>query len=379
MEIVRLITKPGAQFHFGAVAHDENMALDNTLDRLHSDTLFSAIVNEYNNVWENDKELNTDNFISYFKDNSITISSTSYCLENNGNYIYFFPKPITSTLLVSQDFKDIRRIRFVSKGILEKGITPDKWNKQNKEVVILQDKFVCTTSELKLFNVKSDKYGDIKIYRTQDETKVKVHSLTQDDTLYNQTNIQIADNSLIAEDLSVHFWFAYTLDDEKKTYAKRFKTIVKLLLHSGIGGQRSTGCGFFEDIQFDEFNYTTVNTGYDLSLSLSYPENDADFGNFMYYDIIQRGGRTTKQYIEKNEQVAIKTGKIRMLLEGAVCKSQCKGTVVDMTFDKFTKNLEDEIIGVEKISGNGASNKVYRYGKYFAIPLLNCFVPNINN
>jgi CRISPR type III-A-associated RAMP protein Csm4 len=358
MDIAILKCKPSSQFHFGVIAHDENMALDNTAERLHSDTMFSALVNEYNRIWENDENLDTEGFVKAFDCGEIKIASASYCIENDGRYLFFLPKPAHATLLVEEDFKSIKRIKFVSQTILEQTISPANWN--SEKCAIIQDKFVCTKEELTKLDLKfiSEKYdyGDLKLFQMHDETKVKVHTTNQEDRLYNQTNLLIADNTAFCN-LKVHFWLAYELGNIEAIYAKRFKQLLQMLPHTGIGGQRSTGSGFFDTVEFLKLNYSVPqNTNAFLSLSVLKPKNEDEFEKLMYFDVSLRGGRIIKQYTPnvESEPKAIKLKRTRVINEGAVCKEEINGNIVD-------------------IAPKSEERKFLRYGKSIFIPIYNVF------
>lgn len=359
IDVYLLKCKPNAQFHFGTVAYDVNMALNLTSEYLHSDTLFSALINEYDKVWRNDPKLDTNGFVKCFTDDRLLeISSALYYIEKNGKRIFFFPKPANASTfekIKKDDRKSVKKIQFVSLSILNEGITPDKWiapiegkdtRAANEKCVLINKKFVCTESELELLQI--NKIDDLSIFELNDETKVNVHSLSKEDTLYNQTNIQIGDNS--SKGAKVGFWFAFKAKDQNSVYYKRFHTILKMLQSSGIGGQRSTGCGFIEGIESTviELNSVSENQKY-ISLSLISPSpNSSELKAFDSFQVCFRGGRHTG----KKDKI-LKT--LRMIKEGAVLSSTIVGDAPN-------------------ISPEGDNEIFLRYGKGFFAPLH----PNFN-
>lgn len=153
MQIATLQCKTGAQFHFGKLGFEENMSLDDTSDFIHSDTLFSALVNEHFYLFGNSQK--TTEFVNAFKENQISISSGFYSLafvsaersRSTERQILFFPVPAHFTFLVTDEkvlknIKQLKKIKFASQSILEEGILPDEWF--SDKYVIIQDKFVCT-------------------------------------------------------------------------------------------------------------------------------------------------------------------------------------------------------------------------------------------
>jgi len=334
--------KPYSQFHFGSLAVDTETALNISDQRLHSDTLFSALVNEYLNVWGVDSDFNK--FIEAFDSNRILISSFAYCLLNKNRMLLFFPKPVHASLLVNENFKVVKRIRFVSQKIVEEGILPHSWLNE-KECTILKNGFVCTNSELEGIGIKPENFRNIRIYTDNEETKVKVHSLSQEDVLYNQTNLQIANNHRYA-DIDVGMWFTYSVENCETEIENRFTFLIEHLQTVGVGGQRSTGCGTFDEYLLENIEYSVTNNDLWLSLSLMIPKDDTDFQHFRYYDIKQRGGRFTGSVADENNRLLT----VQMLTEGAVMNTIPVGKI---------ENLRNKNHSVDYL----------RCGKGIAIPL----------
>ena len=90
IKAVLLELTPNSRFHFGKASIDANTALADTDEFLHSDVLFSALVN--NLAQAKDKAF-VDEFLAYFKSGAIKISSGFYCIKDGDNYEYLLPKP----------------------------------------------------------------------------------------------------------------------------------------------------------------------------------------------------------------------------------------------------------------------------------------------
>lgn len=333
---------PCAQFHFGKLGLDENMSLDDTSKYIHSDTLYSAIINEHNKLYGNDNG-ETDLFVKAFEANKINISSAFYALTIQGKpTVYFFPSPVTASFLpqkkeVIEQAKKIKKISFVSTGILAKGITPDEWMEPDK-CFIIQNEFVCLKEELNALNEKQKQ--ELCIYSFNHEPKVRVHTAVKGDTLYNQANIQIADNDIKKPAVDVNFFFLYYVEDE---YKKVFENLIHSILDSGIGGQRSVGSGHFDSVSFEKLsNGFAENSGFFMNLSLIIPESN-DLDNFKYYDLITRGGRL----IGKGD---LRLKRNRMIKEGAIL-------------------VNNEVGRTEDIRPDGYKMPFIRNGKAFLIPL----------
>ena len=325
MQTAILKCYPGSQFHFGKLGLDENMSLDDTSDYIHSDTLFSAIINEHNKLFDNKSK--TDAFVEAFRNQDIKISSAFYALNvMDKPTIYFFPRPVTATFLVKTEdvklqIKKIKKIKFVSAKILKDGISPDKWL-NSQECTVIQDYFLCAKDELNDLIV--NQIDNIKIFSYNHETKVRVHTPVKGDTLYNQANIQIVDNRI--EGLSVDFFFLFEIKNKEK-YEKTFKKIIHSLTYSGIGGQRSTGTGIFEEAIFLDNDFD-LQSSINMNISLTIPEN-GKLSNFKYYDLITRGGRVVGKN-EENSKISMRLNRIKMVKEGGIITKSEEGKCVNL-------------------------------------------------
>ncbi len=360
MQTAILKCKAGAQFHFGKLGLDENMSLADTSEYIHSDTLFSAIINEHSKLFGDKNK--TDAFVKAFENREIKISSAFYALNiKNNPTIYFFPRPITATFLAESEsvilqIKKIKKIQFVSAKILETGKMPDDWLNP-KDCTVIQDKFICTTDELN--GLTKDQISDLKIYSHNIEPKVRVHTAVKGDTLYNQANIQIADNRI--KDVSIDFFFLYKITKEGEKFEKVFKKIIHSLMYSGIGGQRSTGTGLFEEAVFSENNFKTAkSSSISMNISLIIPGNK-NFINFKYYDLITRGGRRIG--LNEPTEKGLRLQRIRMVKEGAIINNPEKGTIENIApqiKEKDLKNKEQKKL---------TKGKYLRNGTAFSIPI----------
>ncbi|WP_299453041.1 type III-A CRISPR-associated RAMP protein Csm4 [uncultured Microscilla sp.] len=325
MQAVILKCTPNAQFHFGQLAIDENTSLDDTSEYLHSDTLFSAIINIAARVYPQQ----TDDLVQHFETGNLGVSSGFYCLETApGQYVYFLPKPLSCQAFrlgnENQDkFKKLKKVKYVSKKVWEEGITPDRWQ---TECVFLQKKFVLHPSELPE-DLRAEA-PEIRIFDKESLPKVKVHTAVQEDNLYMQTNIQIQDNEQLNLTPKVHFYFLLKTDSPDADYHKQLKTILRFLADAGIGGERSAGLGQLESIEFQDFalQVTTPNAWSNLSLTIPQSENEA--ARLKYYELVSRGGRATGRKLK--DGTLEKLLGVRMVKEGAVLQEPIAGHTVSI-------------------------------------------------
>ncbi|HID92743.1 MAG TPA: type III-A CRISPR-associated RAMP protein Csm4, partial [bacterium (Candidatus Stahlbacteria)] len=124
---------------------------------------------------------------------------------------------------------------------------------------------------------------------------------------------------------------------------------LNLLVHEGIGGDRTCGRGLFEKPDFSDIELKLLsNPDAVYSLSLYYPtKNELSSIKEGYYEIEERKG-----YIYSPYGRSLRRRSIRMFKEGSVFPSNNEriGSLVDVTPDAFT------------------AHKVYRYGFIFPLP-----------
>ncbi len=333
MKAIILQCNPSTKFHSGKIRVDTTNMLEDSSEILHSDTLFSAIVNLAAKVMPDEVE----NVIDWFRNDLIKISSIFYCLEKNGEYLYFLPKPIHFNIeSAGYDRKSVKRIDFVSKGILEANTAVKDWFDENICTVI-QDQFLCLNTELLALGVSGSVKKSIKIYDIVTTPKVHVHKNIEDkrDRYYTQTNIHLADNEGFAN-INLYFLIEEKIKNEDKI---KWQTLLSLLPHEGIGGDRSAGCGIFEGIEEMPFELQSQQNKI-ISLSLSIPIDASEFEAFEYFQFTYRGGRQTH-----NDGIL---KRVRMINEGAILKNATvNGSLAD-------------------ISDKGNS-KYYRNGKCFVL------------
>jgi CRISPR-associated protein Csm4 len=339
MEAVILKCHPGGHFHFGNFALDSNMSLDTTSHIPHSDTLFSAIVRIAAQIGSRE---NTDRLVEAFRNGDFLISSANFCLEFNNKFIYFLPKPISAGLDEEQEYKRIRKIDFVSKNVIDKAYRAEQWL-DGSLCTIIQDRFVIARDELSELEGMEAKHQ--KIYSTSSSPKVKVHTEDLIDTLYNQSVVEIGSLGYGDKTAKVHYYFFLEIrENTNPELINLLNSAINLIPESGIGGEKSTGCGNIKAIEKDtDISFANTETSLFLSLSLIAPQKEEE-NSFQYFDLLTRGGRHTG-YEKKHLKV------IRLIKEGAVLSNPVDGKLVD-------------------ISPKVASDIPYlRNGKAFLIPL----------
>lgn len=341
MKIIILNSKPDTRFHFGkalgAFTEESHNTQKMTSDYLHSDTLWSALVN----AWALSCPDTVDDFIDYCNNGIFKISSAFYCFvpqlyeeqKNLNKAVFFLPKPTSLNLFKFSEPKKMKKVKFISKGVWENGLMPGDWFNSDKCIISPNEEAIALKSEIsELFN----------LFSTETAAKTSARDITRrEDVFYFQTDLYLANN------IQWYFFIENSLPDELQS---DFQKAMQTLVNFGIGGERTTGCGSltgYEEIDFD-FNFVNNSFAnvYRVSVSLTAP-NENELSENALYQIIKRGGR----FIEKGKSLPM----VQMLLEGAVFDNDVKGRII---------KLYDH-------------PKVMRYGLSFLIPMHSNF-QNIN-
>lgn len=322
MKAIHLNIHQNTKFHLGEYTDDQTTALANTATIIHSDVLFGVFMATLANV-EVEK---IETFRTYFEQGNIKLSSAFYALNGNENPIYLLPKPVSLNLFQPKDIKDFnvkkfKKIEFISKGVWEKGISPEAWLDETSECVMPNSRCVCLKSEIG--NQK------LELYNIHQEEKVKINN-EEDNEPYFVNSLCILGN----EEVKVNFYLLVDEQNLPQEDSALFYKIWDMVALNGIGGERSTGYGSIDSISVKDFelNITSLSDK-EVLLGLAFPEN---LENFLYYQTKVRGG------MNYGENKSIKL--ITAIQEGAVILGEDKSRIIDMSQDhkkywKYSSNI----------------------------------------
>ena len=373
MEAVLLKCPPYARFHFGITGLDENSSLHQTSERLHSDTLFSVLMVLCSKIFPNQ----IDDLKAAFESGEVSISSGSYYLEITEyetlkkitqRQIFFLPKPECFELLNTDadKRKELRKIKFVSKGVWERGLLPEDWLMKDSECVIIQGKFVALLSELTADDKLAKQVANsISIFEEKTAPKIADHNRRRENNIFFQTDLCFAANFLKDNDgkplfqIMPHFYFLieHRADSQVKNLVE---TLIEILPDEGIGGGISTGCGKIDSseiIPFDwQFSEGEKSSKYNVSASLISPVSKADLTALVGYKVMTRGGRRLSisekklaQIPENKREEAKQLARVKMIREGALLQLPNEVTGQLVPLHDFIPN--------------------YRNGKAFCLPI----------
>lgn len=345
MKAIILKVKPGTQFRLG----DGNK--DNVSSIIHSDTLFSALTNIYELVFNEGEK-----FTELVNNSILSFSSCFPCIEIGEEYIFMLPKP--SVVNVDKNSsKKYKKIEFVTPLSMKQISDNIKISKKgdyfldydvfgDERLCVIGDRLLAEKDEIK---IPADKLRDFSFLKVQTTPKNKARFEVQEDTIYYEANTQLScfydsTGNILAK---THYYFLLkeTLDLNERN---KFHTILNILTDEGLGGERSAGKGIFEEILIKDFNFEEkVKNNIHLSLSMITPASDDEFKAFLSYDIVKRGGGSIG--VEGND--ANERKQVRMIKEGAILNRNVNGRIVDVSPEN-----------------NFYKHKIFRNGKSFIIP-----------
>lgn len=320
MEAVILKCRPGSRFHLGLSAMRQNETLTDTSEIIHSDVLFGAFISAVAQRFPEDIET----WKSHFENGNIRFSSAFYCVEYSGKIIYLLPKPVnlngynlSEHKEIKNAHKQLKKVRFLSKGVWEKLLLPGDWFAERSPCFLSENRAVFLREE---FGGVAPKF---KLSEKADTLKVKVRKQSKEGNLYTQTDLVIMGN----EDVIVHWYFLWEnvgLSEEEKNNAQ---ALIIQMAETGIGGERSTGCGYIEDVSFVPGFSIKQNISGDLfaSLSLIIPQ-ETEKEHLLAYQVLQRGGM---YYGAESSGKRIKV--VNALTEGAVLSKRISGQIADLS------------------------------------------------
>lgn len=251
MKAIILHCKPGSRFHLGKHApdRDSDTALTDTEEIIHSDTLFAALANN----WQ-DSIGNADELVELFNNGQCNISSGFHCIEYQDQFTWFLPKPVSFNLFETSDgsdYKQFQKISYISTGIWQQLAAPGEMT-SHADIIIIDKRFALLASELKGLGQLPDKrrtdiIAQLKICQTVTLPKVEVRNTGPDSRIYQFSVTEIASNEKYLPGMQVHYYFVLQTENITATALHKLNLAIQLLQYNGIGAERST-IGCFEAI-----------------------------------------------------------------------------------------------------------------------------------
>ncbi|MEM2918346.1 MAG: type III-A CRISPR-associated RAMP protein Csm4 [Candidatus Altiarchaeota archaeon] len=319
MKIVKLFPAEDSKYHFG------DHMLESTSLIFHSDSLFSAIINNYRKLYP----INVKEDVEHLK--NIKISSVFPAYDD----VLFIPRPITKLNFgkkmenyMEKKSKDIKNIEFISlKALRDHNNGTLDFNIET----VIDKKFLISKDEDKreniFFEITEEKVG---INRTNNKAS--------EGNLFVISYVKPQDNT----------YFYFFLDEKvENDIKKKLYASIRLIADEGLGGERTSGAGLFDEIKIEDYNGFEnyyIDSNYNMSLSLVFPKDKTEFECAETYQLVERKGFI---YFAKGSG-SRKKG-ILMIKEGSIFKENIEGKVIDVSpNDEYT---------------------ICKFGRFFGIPI----------
>lgn len=330
--------KPNSQFRLG------RRSLDGTDEIIHSDTLFSAIINSCNLLYGYEQ---ASEMVNWFKED-IAISSGFHCIAYQNDFVYFLPKPAMYEANSNIEIKKLKKIQFISIDVWQKGYQANDL----KQLYVIGEKYVVSENDLATLRVYSNGKNEInlKLTSTNVYPKISIHQIGQENAYFTITSLRMNEVKTNEGKLQPHFYFMLNTEGLNNEQIKIINASIRLMADQGLGGERSTGNGAFEGVQEVKLNeINPQNANYNCALSLTVPANNTEFEHFHFYKLKMRGGG----YVGKMGDTEQHRKQVRMIEEGALSSlsENIKGSIVNVTPEAITDNI------------------ILRNGKHFSIPV----------
>jgi len=318
--------------HFGELG----IGMEETSERVYSDTLFSAWVSSYARLFGAE---DVAQLLAKFPsgenqdDPPFRVSSTFiYSKKGESEYIYYVPKPLAypQGYPVGDDLKftkTYKKLKYLPLEIWRRWYQEkDFTDKDKQELIAYTNKDKKDKDKKDLEDSGTFSYGDThKFYSVP---KVAIDRNTHAANIYHTGFVQYQWESNQKSGL----YFLIKLSDEDKETESKLKASLRLLGEEGMGGERSNGAGRFEaeflDLPPLWSNVINFKSTHHALISLFWANLTLESAPSSY-SLLERGGWITssgKQLRRKN---------IRMFGEGSIFKDIPQGQLADVTPDQF--------------------------------------------
>jgi CRISPR-associated protein Csm4 len=312
--------------HFGELG----IGMEETSDRVHSDTLFSAWVSVYARLFG---KVKVEGLLREIQaEPSFRVSSTFIYRQVEGKTIYYLPRPFQRPINYPEDdfefAKAYKKLNYLSLEVWQ------RW--YQSEAGIVND--IDELTEIAKAKTKDDIPKDGKLYKsgtfecsqgfkTDKNPKIAVDRTTRATNLYSTGFVKFAENSGL--------YFLAEFDNQKT--ANTFLAVLNFLGEEGLGGERSSGAGQFK-VEPEELTQTWKQVielpgkNYYSSIGLFW-ENPLPSGCLenASYELQKRGGWISSS--PSGNQRRRKS--VQMFVEGSVFPLKPQGQLANVTPDGF--------------------------------------------
>ncbi len=342
--------------HFGELG----IGIEETGERVRSDTLFSAWVNAYARLFGGRE---VENLLQRFLDlpqPPVRISSTFIYRQKGTNFVYYLPRPLKLPRNYPGDdlkfFKTFKKLKY---------LPLDIWQRWYQGVGFTTEGEECDRAELEETTNKSRASGALHLagafdygttFKKDQLPKVAIDRVTRATNFYHTGFVQFeGEPNGNGTNSRSGLYFLLQFPETDRDLENRLYAALNLLGEEGLGGERSSGAGRFEvdnwsDLPADWQNVVSFEEGthhYIISLFWQLPITQYWLTNSSY-EIIERGGWIGSPFSGQQ----LRRQKVQMFAEGSVFASIPSGQLADVTPERFN------------------AHRIYRNGISLSLPIL---------
>lgn len=331
--------------HFGELG----IGMEETSDRIHSDTLFSAWISAYARLFLKDA---VEELLQQFQtqaESPFRLSSTFIYRQVDGENIYYLPRPFKRPINYPKydfDFaKEYKKLNYLPLKIWQRWYQGEGWHESDtKELEAKVKKEKNQNEKLK----EAGTFDYAEAFKKGKVPKIAVDRITRATNLYHTAFVQYQENAGLY----------FLVEFHNPEFENTFLTVLNFLGDEGLGGERSSGAGQFKVdtsdndltpewekvVKFDKGNFhSLISLFWQESLSNEFLANTS-------YELLRRGG-----WISASPSGSQRRRKsVQMFAEGSVFPVKPMGKLADVTPDE---NFKDRY------------HSVYRSGISLSLPI----------
>ncbi|MGA9379964.1 MAG: type III-A CRISPR-associated RAMP protein Csm4 [Phormidium sp.] len=346
----------GNPVHFGELG----IGMEETSDRIHSDTLFSAWISAYARLFGKDA---VEELLQQFQTQEeppFRLSSTFIYRQVEGENIYYLPRPFKRPInYPKHDFdfaKEYKKLNYLPLKIWQCWYQGQGWTKSDEEELKAKAKAKKGDKiDGELTKAGTFEYGEA--FKKGKVPKIAVDRITR------ATNIYHTNFVYFQKDAGLYFLVEFS----KPEFENTFLNVLKFLGEEGLGGERSSGAGQFEvdnssieltpewdkwvqvvNFKFDKGNFhSLISLFWENPLASDLLDREGKLKEESSYELLRRGG-----WISSSPSGSQRRRKsIQMFEEGSVFSVKPMGKLANVTPDGFS------------------SHSVYRSGISLSLPI----------
>ncbi len=346
--------------HFGELG----IGMEQSKERLRSDSLFSAWVSAYAQLFVKKSE-NVESLLKQFEQNPpVRISSTFIYSEGKQGTVFYLPRPLKFPINYPKDdlnfFKIYKGLNYLPLEVWQRWYQGEGFSLDDEQELI----DITSKVKSKHKTLKGAGTFDYKtVFSIEKIPKIAVDRVTHATNLYHTAFVRYRSLPQNGDYKSLSgLYFILQFDSNDKTLIERLHAALIVLGEQGIGGERSNGAGQFKVEWFDELPkawHSVVthqdSTAHHCLLSMFWDNNQSVLKELIIsekssYEILERGGWLAESNIRRKM--------VRMFTEGSVFpKSPC-GKLINVT--------PDELINQD---GTYKTHAIYRSGISLSLPI----------